>query len=212
MFWTNVVFQTVTDNKQRLFELLPMVPAGMLKLHWRVQKILGIFFTEIFQFLVYFRFFSKHFSSFWRKILNRFFKLHSTCPENVFEEKNVFEKIFWKKVCFLKFSRISIDWFWNIWQKSVDRGKWFAETRFYISREIFTSDALVFEEQVVSCFFSGFERTDFNFLRKILTGLSKRHKQAQRSNLRKRLFLKKFHFLAFWIFVKKYGRGCRNSI
>ena len=93
---------------------------------------------------------------------------------------------------------MSIGWFWNIWQKSVDRVKGFVKTTFYICRGTFTGVALVFGKFVVFLFFLGLWANTFHFLLlKMVAGLSKRHQQAHGINLRKRLFLKKFHF--FWL-------------
>ena len=94
---------------------------------------------------------------------------------------------------------MSIGWFWNIWQKSVDRVKGFVKTTFYMSTKTFTGVALVFEKFVVFLFFLGVWANKFHFLLlKMVAGLSKRHQQAQRMNLRKKFFLKKIHF--FWLF------------
>ena len=80
---------------------------GDVKLHWRVRKkFLGNFFTEKFSNLSLFSIFQQKFFELLKKILKSFLKLHFTCPEKIFEEKNIFEKTFLKKVYFLKFSRM----------------------------------------------------------------------------------------------------------
>ena len=107
---------------------------------------------------------------------------------------------------------MSFGWFWNIWQKSVDRVKGFVKTTFYMSTETFTGVALVFEKFVVFLFFVGVWANKFHFLLlKMVAGLSKRHQQAHRINLRKRFFLEKFHFSWLFEFLSKILGGVAET-
>ena len=99
---------------------------------------------------------------------------------------------------------MSIGWFWNIWQKSVETVKGFVKTTFYMSRETFTGVAFVFGKFVVFLFFLGLWANTFHFLlRKIVAGLSKRHQQAQKNILRKDCFWKNFTFFGLFEFLSK---------
>ena len=164
MFWTNVTFQTFSDTEQRMFELLAMVPSRMSKLHWCVQKkILGIFFTEKFLILILFLNFQQTVFKILRKNSEQFFETAFYVSRKVFEEKNVIERMFLKKVYFLKFSRCpSVD-FGISGKKELKGWKRLSRLHSTCPAKHLQELHLFLENLYFFCFFSGFERTNFIF-------------------------------------------------
>ena len=130
-----------------------------------------------------------------------------TCPEE--DLGNFFHRKVFNFNSIFEFSANSFQAF----EKNFEQ---FFETAFYMSTETFTGVEIVFEKFVVFLFFLGVWVKKFHFLLlKMVAGLSKRHQQFNKPTgltWEKDCFWKNFTFLDFWIFVKKFGRGCRNSI